>query len=61
MKTLVEIQEAVRYLTHAEQDHLLEFLENVIEDRLELTNEFKAEVEQGKTELAAGLGRVVKP
>ena len=61
MKTFEEIQNEVRHLTHAEQEQLLVFLENLIEDRLELTDEFKAKLKRAEAEIAAGLGRVVKP
>ena len=50
MKTLAEIQEEIGRLTHAEQEQLHEFLENLIEDRLEFTDEFKAKLERAKAQ-----------
>jgi hypothetical protein len=61
MKTLAEIQDEIGRLTHAEQEQLREFMENLIEDRLEFTDEFKAKLKRAEAEIAAGLGRVVKP
>ena len=61
MQTLEDIQNAVKQLSKAEQAALRDRLENMLEDELELTDEFKAEIERGKRDIAEGLGRVVKP
>ena len=37
-----------------------EWLENLIEDRLEMTDEFKAEIEAGKADLCENLSFVLK-
>ena len=44
-----------------EQEELRDWLENVLEDRLEMTEEFKADIETGKADIAAGRVRVRKP
>lgn len=38
-----------------------DWLENPIEDRLEMTAEFKAEIKAGKADIAAGRVRVRRP
>ncbi|MGZ8940534.1 MAG: hypothetical protein ACXW32_15115 [Limisphaerales bacterium] len=38
-----------------------DWLENLMEDRLEITDEFKAEIEAGKADIAAGRVRVRCP
>jgi hypothetical protein len=57
----VEIQEAVRRLSKAEQETLRDWLENLLEDRLELKEEFKSEIEAGEKDIAEGRYRVRKP
>jgi hypothetical protein len=61
MSTLAEVESAVLNFTPEEQEQLREWLENLIEDRLEMTEEFKAEIEDGKTDIAAGRVRVQHP
>jgi predicted transcriptional regulator len=55
-----EIREAVSRLTRAEQEALRDWLENLLEDRLELKEEFRAEIEAGKEDIAQGRHRVRK-
>ncbi|MDE3068549.1 MAG: hypothetical protein KGJ60_13525 [Verrucomicrobiota bacterium] len=57
----VEIQEAVRRLSRAEQETLRDWLENLLEDRLELKEGFKAEIEAGKKDIAEGRYRIRRP
>lgn len=61
MSTLAEVENAVLKFTSAEQEQLRDWLENLIEDRLEMTDEFKAEITTGKADLAAGRTRVRRP
>jgi len=56
-----EIIKELPTLTRAEQEELRDFLENLLEDRLELKDEFKAEIEAGKKDIAEGRYRVRKP
>ncbi|MGZ8920155.1 MAG: hypothetical protein ACXW3L_04145 [Limisphaerales bacterium] len=58
MSTLTEVESAVLKFTPEEQEQLRDWLENLIEDRLEMTDEFKAEIEAGKADIAAGRVRV---
>lgn len=58
MSTLAEVESAVLKFTPEEQEQLRDWLENLIEDRLEMTDEFKAEIEAGKADIAAGRVRV---
>lgn len=60
-KTLQQVEEDVRKLSPTEQEQLREWLENLLEDRLELKEEFKAEIAAGKDEIAQGNVRVRKP
>ena len=61
MRTLAEVESAVLKFSPQEQEQLRDWLENLIEDRLEMTDEFKAEIEAGKADIAAGNVRVRRP
>jgi len=61
MKTLEQIEAEVQKLSPHEQEQLREWLENLLEDRLELKDEFKAEIEAGKKDIAEGRYRIRKP
>ena len=61
MSTLAEVESAVLKFTPEQQEQLRDWLENLIEDRLEMTDEFKAEIEAGKADIAAGRVRVRRP
>jgi hypothetical protein len=61
MKTLEQIESDVRNLSPQEQEQLRDWLENLLEDRLELKDEFKAEIEAGKWDIAEGRYRIHKP
>jgi mRNA-degrading endonuclease RelE of RelBE toxin-antitoxin system len=61
MKTLEQIEADVRKLSPKEQEQLRDWLENILEDRLELKEEFKAEIEAGKKDIAEGRYRIRKP
>ena len=52
--SLAEVEEAVLKMTPQEQEDLRDFLENVLEDRLEMTEEFLADIEAGKADIKAG-------
>jgi hypothetical protein len=51
----------VKKLSVVEQQALREWLDNILEDELEVTDEFKAKIEKAKRDIAEGRGRVVKP
>ena len=61
MSTIEQIKDDVKRLSKDEQEALLDWLTNVLEDELELTDEFKAKIEQGKADIAAGHFRIVRP
>ncbi|HUR45065.1 MAG TPA: hypothetical protein VMZ27_04235 [Candidatus Saccharimonadales bacterium] len=61
MPTLVQVENQVMQLTQPEQEALLEWLANMLEERLELTEEFKAKIERGEQDLREGKVRVRKP
>ena len=61
MTKLEQIKADVSRLSKADQEALLDWLTNVLEDELELTDEFKAKIEQGKADIAAGRFRVRRP
>jgi hypothetical protein len=61
MSTIEQIKDDVKQLSQADQEALLDWLTNVLEDDLELTDEFKAKIEQGKADIAAGRVRIVRP
>jgi hypothetical protein len=53
-----EIEQAIRSLPRPEVEQLREWIENFLEDQLELTDEFKASIERGKRDIAEGNIRV---
>ena len=61
MKKLEQIEAEVQKLTTQQQEQLRDWLENLLDDRLELKEEFKAEIEAGKKDIAEGHYRVRKP
>lgn len=61
MQTLERIEAEVRQLSVAEQETLRDWLENLLEDRLELKDEFKAEIEAGMKDIAEGRYRIHRP
>jgi hypothetical protein len=61
MQTLEKIEEEVKRLSASEQEALRDWLENLLEDRLELKDEFKAEIEAGMKSIAEGRYRVHRP
>jgi hypothetical protein len=58
MHSLAQVEQDVLKLTVQEQMELRDWLENVLEDRLEMTEEFKARIEAGEADLAAGRIRI---
>ncbi|MDB6056626.1 MAG: hypothetical protein JWO95_470 [Verrucomicrobiales bacterium] len=61
MPTLEQVEEQVKQLTKAEREALLDWLSNVMEDELELNDEFKAKIERGELDLQARRIRLHKP
>ena len=61
MQTLETIEAEVKQLSKAEQEALRDWLENMLEDELEFTDEFKAKIERGEQDIRAGRVRVHKP
>lgn len=61
MSKLQEIEQTVLKLNPREQEELRDWLENILEDRLEMTDAFKAEIEAGKDDIAAGRVRIHQP
>ena len=58
---LEKVEEQVKLLSTAEQVALRDWLENLLEDRLELKDEFKAEIEAGIKDVTEGRYRVHRP
>ena len=48
MAMLEQVEAQVKLLSKAEQEALLDWLGNVLEDGMELTDEFKAKLERGE-------------
>jgi hypothetical protein len=61
MRTIEQVEAEVRKLSHEEQEELRDWLENLLEDRLEMKEEFIAEIEAGKRDIAEGRVRIRKP
>jgi predicted transcriptional regulator len=61
MQALEKIEAEVRQLTVAEQEALRDWLDHLLEDRLELKEAFKAEIEAGVKDIAEGRYRIHRP
>ena len=61
MRTLEQVESDVRMLPPEKQEELRDWLENLLEDQLELTDEFKAKIERGELDLRVGRSPVRKP
>jgi predicted outer membrane protein len=61
MSTVAEIETAITKLSQTEAEEVREWLEQWIEDQREMTPEFLASIERGKTDLAEGRTRSAKP
>jgi len=61
MPTLEQVEAQVRLLSKADQEALLDWLGNMLEDELEFTDEFKAKIERGEQDIREGRVRVRKP
>ena len=61
LRTLEQVEADVRMLSPPEQAQLRGWLEDLHEDRLELTDSFKAEIEAGKKDIAEGRVRIRRP
>jgi len=61
MPTLEQVEEQVKQLSRTEREALLDWLGNILEDELELTEEFKAKIERGEQDIREGRVRLRKP
>lgn len=61
MSTVQEIEKAMQQLTTAELIELRERLDALVEDELELSEEFKASIERGQRDIAEGRVRIHQP
>ena len=61
LRTLEQVEADVRKLSPQEQAQLRGWLEDLLEDHLELTDSFKAEIEAGKRDIAEGRVRIRRP
>jgi uncharacterized protein YdcH (DUF465 family) len=61
MSKLEQVEDQVKRLSIAEQEALRDWLDNLLEDRLALKDEFKAEIEAGKKDIAEGRYRIHRP
>lgn len=53
-----KIEQAIQSLSRSEVERLREWIENFLEDQLEVTDEFAASIARGKTDIAEGNVRV---
>lgn len=53
-----EIEQAIQTLPRKEVERLREWIENYLEDQLEVTDEFAARIERGKKDIVDGNIRV---
>ncbi len=57
MSTIQEIERAIEALPRGEVQALRDWLENYLEDELQITDEFRAKIERSEQEMADGKGR----
>ncbi|MGO8766819.1 MAG: hypothetical protein ACLQSR_17005 [Limisphaerales bacterium] len=60
MPTLEKIENEVKQLPRTDQEALRDWLENMLEDELEFTDEFKAKIERGERDIREGRVRIHK-
>jgi len=53
-----EIEQAIRTLPRREIEQLREWIESLLEDQCEFTDEFTASIDRGKKDIADGNARV---
>lgn len=58
MSTLKEIESAIQDLPREDVAALHEWIENYLEDKLEMTPEFHAKIARAEQEMADGKGRI---
>ncbi len=58
MSTVIEVKSAIKQMTREEFADVREFIEQVAEDQLEMTDEFKAAIEEGRRDIAEGRFRI---
>ncbi len=61
MSMLEQVEDQVKRLSAADQEALRDWLDHLLEDRLELKDEFKSEIEAGMKNLAEGQYRIHRP
>ena len=61
MSLLEQVEDQVKRLSIDEQEALRDWLDNLLEDRLELKEEFKSAIEAGMKSIADGNYRTRKP
>jgi hypothetical protein len=61
MKSLEEVEADIQALPPQKQEELRDWLENLLEDRLALKEDFKTEIQAGIADIAKGRYRVRKP
>ena len=54
MSTVKEIESAIQKLPPADVKELLDWIQDYLEDELEMTDDFKASIQRGKDDLTAG-------
>ena len=54
MSTVQEIEAAIPLLSRAEVEEIRAWIDNYLEDQLELTEEIKAKLDESRREIAAG-------
>ena len=59
MSNVAEIEAAITALSIREAEEIREWLEQWLEDQQEMTPEFLASIERGKTDIAAGKSRTI--
>lgn len=61
MSTVAEIEEAIKKLPLEETHQLWDWFLDYFEDELEITAEFREEIEEGRRQIARGDCRVLPP
>jgi hypothetical protein len=61
MSTVAEIETAITRLPVKDAEELREWLEQWLEDQMEMTPDFEDSIERGRADISAGRLRTVRP
>ena len=61
MSLVQEIESAIQGLSAEQKRQIRDWIDELLENEMEFTDEFKTKIQRAKRHIAQGRGRVVKP